>query len=225
MRTLLTYVAVGWTLAACSSSSKTSMNFYVDPPPDMDFACIGVAGFDVVVASGSRNSPSGPEPNSAPVLDPGACRLTRPFSISDVDVDAPVSVVVTGRDGAGVARVEATAHIDNLHAGPTHLQLKATAAPPLPVLVVYRMPLLGGAKMSDVTRLVVIAMRRSMTLLDIAPGDYFGVEPGAYGIPANLAPDGTDDGMIVFVDVTTGQGVLPRARLTLAWMGRYYEAR
>jgi hypothetical protein len=203
------------------------LTFYVDPPPIGDTGCIGVAGFDVVVSSGGTNAPSGPLVNTAPVLDASNCHLTRHFTIQDLDIASPATVTVTGYDGAGAPRVEATGHVDNLQSVPPHLQLKSTATPPLPLLIVHRPPLLGSAKLSDVMSLLISTQRRSATLVSVTPGAYFAAEPGAYGVSsANLAPNGADSGLALFADVTTAQGLLPRVKLTANWnmTGGYYEA-
>ena len=222
-------LVVSAALVGCGSASKTNLTFYVDAPPDGDVSCIGVAGFDVAVTAGSQISRSGPLLNATPVLDLPACRLTHPFSMQDVDIDSPASVVVTGRDGAGSTRVQGKADVASLRAGAAHVQLRTTATPPWPVLVVHWPLLLGGSSRSDVTRLVIMLMGGGkQTLVNVGPGDYFSVEPGAYGVPANLAPDGVDDGQAIVADVTTTtQGQLPRTRLNVVWnvAGRYYEAK
>jgi hypothetical protein len=207
-------------LVSCGASSeKANLVFHVDAPMAGDVGCIGVAGFEVEVTSEGKSSPSGPLPNEAPVLDNGSCRLSKPFSIQGVDIDAPASVVVTGRDGAGLVRVEATGRVDNLRAAATNLQLKATPSPPLPVLVVYRTTLTGAA-VGDIGHLTVTPMGGSRAaLVDVGPGAYSMVEPAPYGVPGtNLRSDGSDDGLTVFVDATTKQGMmLPRARRNLSW--------
>ena len=215
-------------LVSCGSSAeKRNLIFYVDPPPAGDVACIGVAGFDVVVTADGRSSPSGPLPNAAPVLDAASCHLTRPFTIEDLDIESPASVVVTGNDGDGIPRVQATGRVDNLRAGPIHLELKATAMPPTPVLVVNRTQLLGGARISDITRLTVNIMTGGRPILvDVGPGAYSSVEPAPYGVPSNLAAGGAADGTVITVDVTTTQGTLPRARRNIVWnVNGYYEVK
>jgi hypothetical protein len=226
MRRLAGLLTVCSGLLGCGSSSKTNVIFYVDPPAMGDMGCIGVAGFDVVVSSGGSNAPSGPIVNTAPVLDASNCHLTRHFTIQDLDIASPATVTVTGYDGAGVPRVEATGRVDSLQGVPPHLQLKSTATPPLPLLVVHRPPLLGTAKLSDVMSLLISTQRRTATLVSVTPGPYFAAEPGAYGVSANLAPGGADSGLALFADVTTAQGLLPRAKLTANWnmIGGYYEA-
>jgi hypothetical protein len=214
-------------LSCGGSTQKSNLVFYVDPPGDGDVGCIGVAGFEVDVTAAGKSSPSGPLPNNAPVLDADSCHLSKPFSIQDLDVESPASVVVTGHDGAGIARVQATGHVDNLRAGSARLQLKTTPTPPLPVLVVYRAPLLNGAAISDITRLAVTAMGGgSPTLVDVGPGAYSSVEPAPYGVSSSgLAAGGADSGKVIFIDVTTTQGVQPRARRNAVWnTNGYYVA-
>jgi len=214
-------------LASCASAPKSNVVFHVDPPPDGDVGCIGVAGFDVAVTAAGHNSASGPVPNSTPVLDPGSCHLTQAFTIQDVDIESPASVVVTGHDSANATRVQATGRVDNLHDEALHLQLKTTAPPASPILLVYRTPLLGGQQLADLTRVTIATAKGpKATLVDVTQGEYFLVEPAAYGVPSNLAAGGTDTGLDITVDLTTKQGVLPRAKLMAVWnMSGYYEAK
>jgi len=250
MRALLGCMCMSLSVFGCASSPKTTLIFYLDPPRELvndggspndggapsDFSCIGVAGFDIVVTSGSGDSRSGPLLKDTPVLDPKDCHLTQPFSIHDIDVDSPASVVVTGYDGARTPLVQATGRVDNLHGGATHLQLETLATPLSPVLVVNRQPLLpAGAQLADVTSLTVRAVRMSMMLLNVAAGPYFGVEPGAYAVQMNLGPDGTDDMLALTVDFTIPNMAVRQARLTAHWIpivippattpsGGYYKA-
>src|SRR5258706_15656238 len=146
MRAISAYLSLCSLLLACGTSSKNQTNviFIVVPPPDGDVGCVGVAGFEVTISSGGRTSPSGPLLNDAgPVRESSACHLRHPFSLTDLDLESPASVTVTGYDGAGMARVQAIGHLDNLHANPPHLQLKSITTPPLPVLIINRNPLLG----------------------------------------------------------------------------------
>src|SRR6185503_8964374 len=116
-------------------------------------------------------------------------------------------------------RVQATGRVDNLRTEPAHLQLKTTATPPLPVLVVYRTALLTGGSIGDITRLTVTIMGGGRpTLVDVGPGDYSMVEPAPYGVSSNsLAVGGADDGQVILIDVTTTQGAQPRARRNAVW--------
>ena len=52
------------------------------------------------------------------------------------------------------------------------------------------------------------------------------VEPGAYGVPTNLARDGSSTGQAIVIEVTTKQGMLPPTRSNAVWNGanKYYEA-
>jgi hypothetical protein len=215
-------------LSSCGGTPKSTLVFHVDPPPEGDVGCIGVAGFDVTVKTTGRNAGSGPVPNASPVLDPASCHLTQPFTIEDVDLESPASVVVTGHDGAGVTRVQASGRVDNLHAQPMHLQLTTTATPPTPVLVVNRKQLLGAQPLSDLTQMTVsTAKGPRLNLVTVTPGDYFLVEPAAYGVPSNLAPGGADTGVEISADLTTTtQGLLPRVKLTAVWNPNgYYDAK
>jgi hypothetical protein len=209
-------------LAACGSSGPTAI-FYVDPPPATDLGCIGVAGFEVTISSAAKNAPSGPILNTAPTLVPADCHLRHSYSADDINIDGPATVTVEGHDGAGMLLVQGSAQIANLHAGPTHVEL-ASAGAPLPILVIYRTSL--GAPVSDIATLVVRAMQMGTTLLTVNNNPYFSVEPGAYAVPSGrLAPNGADQGLVLFVDATTTQGTaLPRARRTASWKGSYYVA-
>jgi len=213
-------------MVSCASKSETNLIFHVDPPPDADVACIGVVGFDVSVSSGGKTSMSGPLLSaSGPVLDREHCRLPQPFSVQSADMNGPALVVITGHDGAGIARVQGSAQVDNLLGAAVHVQLKTVMSPPSPVLVINRSVLLSQTALSDVAHLKITTMRMMASLIDVTPGDYFSVEPAAYGVP-NLMAGPADDGLALFGDVTTTKGVnLARTRLTAKWMpGGYYVA-
>jgi hypothetical protein len=225
MRRLSGIVGAAALLSCSSAAPKSNVVFHVDPPPEGDVGCIGVAGFEVAVTADGKSTGSGPVPNAVPVLDPSSCHLTQPFTLQGVDIESPASVVVTGHDGAGVTRVEASGHVDNLHDGAIHLQLKTTATPPSPILVVARIPLLAGQQLADVTQLSISTMKAAKPLVTVTPDEYFLVEPGAYGVSMNLAPDGADSGVALTADFATKQGGVPRAKFMAVWnMNGYYEA-
>jgi hypothetical protein len=214
------------TLLSCASASKTNLVFRV-VPADGDVGCIGVTGFEVEVTSAGQNARSGPLLNAAPVLDMASCGLPRQFDIQGIDVDSPASVVVTGHDGAGATRVQATASVDNLHATAPTLQLKTTSTPVSAVLVINQNLLLGATPPSDITHVRVETLPPAKaTIVDFAPGPYFAVDPGAYGALSSLAPGGMSDGTVMSAVLTTAQITLPRVKLTAKWnqLGGYYDA-
>jgi hypothetical protein len=224
---------IGWwlfgaaALVSCGGPPKTNLVFQIEPPPMGNPACVGVAGFEVSVTAGGRSSDSGPVPNrGGPVLASASCH-PQAFTMQDIDLESPASVVVIGHDGANAPRVQTSGSVENLHASTLHLQLKATPDPPLPILLVDRTLLLAGQPVSDITHLF-LETKAKAPLVDIGPGDYFLVEPAAYGVPStSLAPDGASDQTSISVDVTTkSQGALPRQHLTAFWnMAGYYDLR
>jgi hypothetical protein len=223
---------IGWwlfgaaALLACGSSPKTNLIFQVDAPPMEDDGCIGVAGFEVAVTAAGRNAASGPVPNQGTVLTRTSCHLSQSFTIQDVDVDSPASVVVTGSDGAGAGRVEASGRVDNLHGNALHLQLKSTSTPPSTLLVVNRTNLLAGqAQLSAVTKMTILKVKGNATIITVIPGPYFLVEPGAYGVGTSLLPLGGDAPIELAVDMSTAQGTLTRMKFVAMWNPNgYYEA-
>ena len=128
-----------------------------------------------------------------------------------------------------MTRVQSTRTVSNLMGGQIHLQMAGVSMPPAPVLVVHRAQLLGGAQLSDLSRMVVTTVKMALVLIDVSrvsAGGYFDVEPGSYAVPSNLGADGIDDGLEIHTDLTTASA-LPTAKLTAVWnaSGRYYEAK
>jgi len=223
MRTTLWRLVASAAMTGCAGKADTTnLVFYVDPPDDT--GCIGVVGFDVSISSGGRTSMSGPLLGSAPILDGFSCHLSRPFSFPNADLNGPASVTVSGHDGAGVVRVEGTGSAPKLVDGAIHIPLKTSAPPPSPVIVLNRSFVLNNAKLSDVTQLQITTMKGMNTLVAVIPGDYFSVDPAAYGVAAYLGRGGTDTNLSLFVDVTIA-GMMQRTRMTAVWRpGGYYEA-
>jgi hypothetical protein len=201
-------------LSCASSGPKTNLVFQIDAPSDS--SCIGVAGFEVVITSPGRNSDSHALRKSTTALDNASCHLDAAFTIDEVNVDAPASVFVTGHDGAGAIRVQATGSVDNLHAQPTHLQLKATTTPPVLVIRNRSQMLTGPETLADVTGMTIARLRGNTTILTVTAGDYFLVEPGAYGV-SGLAMDSTDVPLDITVDLMNAQGSLVKAKRTATW--------
>jgi hypothetical protein len=213
-----------WAIAACGAKPSVNATFYVDPPPDGDDSCIGVAGFEVVVSSTKGESKSALV-NAMPVLDPKNCAVARPFTFEDLDIEGPVTVTITGYDGAGVPRVRAANTMKNLHEAPARLALQATTSPLAPVLVVPRSQYLQGMRLSDLESMVVSFQMQSVPILSVDPkraGPYFDVEPGAYTV-ADLAPEGRDAMRALTIDFYF-QMQPRKVRFSATWTGRYYNA-
>src|SRR5258706_2021452 len=228
MRSLSLCFVVSAALTCCGGKTEpTDLVFHIDAPMAGDPGCIGVVGFDVSISSGGRTLKSGPLLGAGPILDEASCHLSRPFSLQNADLNGPASVMVSGHDGAGIVRVEGMGSVPKLVDGAMHIQLRTSAPPPSPVLVLNRSNvLMNKVPLSAVTLLVITTMRRPEPLVTVTPGDYFSVEPAAYGV-ANLAAGGTDNNLALFADVTTtGAVTVPRAKLTAVWnkVGGYYEA-
>lgn len=214
---------VGLAVAGCAcacSAPNTDVTVYVDPP-DGD-ACIGVVGFEITMTGPGAQWESGPLFNLAPVLDPAACRIAQPFSVKGIPADAMLTVGVVGYDSGRSARVAGTAPVAGSSGPPVHVPLAAVAGKP-EVLLIDRGPLLGGAALGDVTRMVVITQMKALTVLDLDATNaslaaYFGAtDPGAFGL-ASL-PDTS-----LTVDFTLRQGTAPpRARLLATQNGSYWQ--
>jgi hypothetical protein len=206
---------------ACSgcSAENTAVSVYVDPPTNGN-ACVGVVGFEITMNSGTDSWASGPLLGMAPVLDPAACRIVRPFAVKGIALDAALTVTVFGYDSARVARVSGTTQVQSLAGPPIHVSLSGVGTKP-EVLVIARRPLLGGAVLGDVTRMVVDTQMRPQNLLDVdaeAAGSYFyDVEPGAFGVDSVPEPDLT-------ADFTLRQGTMvPKARLLATQNVSYWQ--
>jgi hypothetical protein len=213
---------------ACGSSSEVNATFYLDPPKDD--RCIGVAGFDILVTATGQASQPAQLPQAAPILSANACKMTHPFTIGDLDIDTPVTVTITGLDGARTPRVTATKTIDSLHDSPAHLVLETVNSPPLPVLVIHRTLLLQGAPLSSLQSVSVSTQKKPMGILTAVrePANvYFDVEPGAYGVPADgLAAGGMDEGAALSVTFSTADGkTIKPPRLSAHWIDPYYEVK
>ncbi len=210
-------------MTCCAGKTETTdLIFYIDPPDDS--GCIGVVGFDVSITSGARTSSSGPLLGSRPILATLDCHLAHPFSLENADLNGSASVTVSGHDGAGVVRVEGTGNVPKLVAGAIHIQLKTSPLPPSPVLVINRSSVLG-TKPSDMGQLKITTTMRMETLVTVTPGDYFSVDPAAYGVPTGLAPGGGNTGLALFADVTTVQNTMVRTKLIASWnQAGYYDA-
>jgi hypothetical protein len=213
---------------ACGGSAKVNATLFLDPVPDSDLSCIGVAGFEVVVSSLGRDFRSGPVVGMAPVLDPKGCRLDTPFTVGDLDPDEPIEVQVTGYDGSGAPRVTGRTRMNKLESE-AHVALQGMPTPPLPVLVVHRTQLLEGAFLKDVQSLTVSTAKMGppSVLVETSrtqAGAYFNPEPAAYGVPG-LREGGSSDGLDVSLEFG-GVAVAPR-RLVATWnpTRSYYEAK
>jgi hypothetical protein len=213
-------------LAACGGKPSVNATFYVKPPPPGDSSCLGVAGFEVVVSS-TRGESKSALVNPMPVLDPKGCAVARPFTFEELDVEALVTVTITGYDGAGVPRLRATNTMKNLHEAPVHLELQPTLSPPAPVLVVRRSQYLQGTPLSELESMLISLQMQSVPILSVDPKratPYFDVEPGAYAVP-DLAADGGHHGRALTVDFISPLQAR-KVRFTATWnmTGGYYDA-
>ncbi len=210
-------------LSCASSASKTNLVFVIDAPDDAQ-SCIGVAGFEVEITIPGRNTATRVLQKHSTALDKPSCHMDGAFTIEDVDVDSPASVVVTGHDGAGATRVQATGMVGNLHATAPHLQLMATTTPPVLVIGNRSQMLTAPKTLADVTAMTVAKMKGNIMLFTVTAGDYFSVEPGAFGT-SSLAADGSDAPLDITVDLTGAQGSLAKGKRSLVWNAAgYYEA-
>ena len=230
MKTLFLKLSASLLLtASCGDSAKVDGLLYVDPVPEPDRSCIGVAGFQVVVSSQGRDSTSEQLVGPAPIFDTKRCALNGSFTVGDLDVGAPVTVTVTGYDSSGAARVGGTTTLTKLQAEPSHITLH-TISPTLPLLVVARSQWLAGAPLSSVTGMIVAtAKMQPMELVSanrMDAGRYFDPEPGAFGVAVGLAADGADTGLPITVELL-GMATQIRQRATAVWdpTRLYYEAR
>jgi hypothetical protein len=215
--------------ASCGDGAKIDGLVYVDPVPEPDHSCIGVAGFLVVVSSQGSDSASEPVVGAAPVFDTKSCALSGSFTVGNLAVDVPVTVAVTGYDSGRSARVGGTTTLTKLQTEPSHITLHAIS-PTLPLLIVPRNQWLGGAPLSSVTGVIVTtAKMQPMELVSanrMDAGRYFDPEPAAFGVPAGLAADGADTGLAITVEIL-GLPTPIRQKATAVWdPNRFsYEAR
>jgi hypothetical protein len=230
MKTLFLRLSSSLLLAAsCGDSTKVDGLLYVDPVPEPDRSCIGVAGFQVVVSSQGRDSASEPLVGPTPIFDTKSCALSGSYTVGDLDVGAPVTVAVTGYDSSGAARVGGTTTLTKLQTEPSRITLHGIS-PTLPLLVVARNQWLGGAPLSSVTGVVVAtAKMQPMELVSanrMDAGRYFDPEPAAFGVPVGLAADGTDTGLAITVELL-GPATQIRQKATAVWDPThfYYEAK
>jgi hypothetical protein len=215
--------------ASCGDSAKVDGLLYVDPVPEPDRSCVGVAGFQVFVSSQGRDSASEPLVGPTPIFDTKRCALSGSYTVGDLDVGAPVTVAVTGYDSSGAARVGGTTTLTKLQAEPSHITLHAIS-PTVPLLVVPRSQWLGGAPLSSVTGVVVTTAKMMPLELVSAnrteAGRYFDPEPAAFGVPVGLAADGSDTMLPITVEIL-GLATQIRQKATAVWdpTHLYYEAR
>jgi hypothetical protein len=216
---------MAWSCGACSAPNS-NVTVYVDAP-SLDGGtgadCIGVVGFEITMNGPRGHWASGPLLDVSPVLDPAGCRIARPFSVTDLSTDGMLTVSVVGYDSAHAARVSGTAQLASLSGPPVHVPLAAIAGSKPTVLLIDRAPLLGGAALGDVTRMVVATQMRPQTLLDLDTGNaavapYFSAtDPGAFLVEA--LPDTS-----LTIDFTLRQGTtVPRARLVATPNGSYWQ--
>lgn len=171
-------------LFACSSEKDVSA--ILEVTSSAGASCVGVAGFEVIV------EPAGVEPKThlafppSPILSASECVLPGSSTFSDLAIDTPVSVTITGYDGSGTkARVSGHAFFTDLRANVAPLDLKPAAMSLPPVLVFYRTSLLQGATWPEVESMSITEQMGNMPILTVdrkSAGEFFDQEPGAYGI-------------------------------------------
>ena len=225
MKLLLASLGASTVIACGDATGAAATTLHIDPPMSGDTSCVGVAGFEVIVAPTGRAAQTAKLVGPAPILDPSACAIPRSFTIEDLEIEAPIAVTVHGYDGSGTAaRVSGTQTIKSLHEGSVRLPLKPASVLP-PLLVFYRNPLLEGVFLADVTTMTIATQMGSNTLLTVSHSGanvFFDPEPGAYGIPG-LAPAGAAKGTALTVNFTAQGGrVIKESRFTLEWNGAYY---
>jgi hypothetical protein len=215
-------------LIGCGGESDANVTLRIDPPPDGDNSCVGVAGFEVTVSQPGHVDKPAQLVGKDPILDAKACALPEPFPIQGLDLGTPVSVTVRGYDGTGTAsRVSASTTIGSLRESPAPLALRASSPPPPPVLVFYRNAVLGNTPLSDVTNILISKQMQAEDLLSVdakSADPYFTPEPGAYGIPSGLAADGSSTLVRLSVTFSTASGQI-KGQITTEWRGTYYFAR
>jgi hypothetical protein len=163
---------------------------------------------------------SGPLLDAAAVLDdkPETCRLARPFSVDDLDLDTMATVSVTGYDGAHQPRVSGTNNIPNLRDGPVHISLKAIE--PLNAILLLDRGNLRAGSLTDITSIALFTAMRPAPILTVTKeeaGAYFSIEPAAYAFDLTLV-SGSD----LNAETTTTASTIVRTRLTLTLMSSLY---
>jgi hypothetical protein len=203
---------------ACGSEQGADVTIVVDPPAN-GANCVGVAGFQVTVSPTGRAPITEKLVDKATILDASSCRLPPGFLLADLEVDAAVTVTVTGYDGSGTKlRVIGSRTIPDLRQGEVHLSLEAAPLLPPQLLVFERAPFLGGAPVKDLQTIEISPQGGGTSLLNVNRDDagiFMNPEPGAYGI------DGLSIGQSVFVSLTA-PGQMIREKRTIAPLGRHF---
>jgi hypothetical protein len=213
-------------LAACGASkAANNVTLLVQKPSEAADSCLGVVGFEVEASAAGKMPQSGSVLNAAAVQTVDGCRLARPFTIEDLDIEGAATVTVRGFDGAHQPRVSGTTTIANLHVEPTTILLKVDGTP-APPLILNRQTLLAGTgiALSDVASMTIeTAKGQPMTLLSVmptvmpAPGTrpFFEVDPGGFGV------EGVQNGeelTVGFTFLTAGRN-LPKQRVITVFDG------
>jgi hypothetical protein len=200
-------------LAACGSSSNgPNVTLLLQKPPGTDDSCLGIVGFEVTAQVTGKAPVSETILNAAAVQSVDDCKLARPFTMGDLDIESPITVMVRGYDGADQPRVSGSASIDNLHTTTAiNIPLLKEGAPP-PPLILDRTTLLGGIPLSEVASMTIsTAKGQPIDLKTIArdKNPYFDVDPGGYGIE-NVGSN--QDLSITFAFLSASQ-TLPKQRV------------
>jgi len=184
-------IALGFVLMASCSSEPESDTVHVRLEAPADGSCIGVSGFEVEVTVGSGEPVRTTSMRSKPVLASSECDLQIPFSLADVDLDAPVLVVLRGYDGAKHQRVQGLLQIGHLRgAGEQTIVLKSVETLPLQIIAVDRTSVLEGKSLETVSSFELGRQTGPTFLVDVASaGPWFRVgEPWAAAVSPPFSP-------------------------------------
>jgi hypothetical protein len=215
-------------LAACGGESGPSMRLLVEGP--LDDSCIGVAGFEVAISPSGQSVEKRRIANKGPVLATPDCKLPDSFGLSELPLDTPITVTVTGYDATGTsARVSGRTDIAKLEGRDIRMQLER-ASPMLPTLLVfYRNRFLENVPWEAIQSMSIGTQQGSKTLLNVdckQATPFFAVEPGAFGVPTGLAPGGAATNETLTVDFVAPDYAVKGGRITVGtWTaGAYYVA-
>jgi hypothetical protein len=160
------------------------LTLLLQKPPGTDDSCLGIVGFEVTAQATGKAPVTEIILNAAAVQAVDDCKLARPFTMTDLDIEAPVTVTVRGFDGGNQARLSGSTSLDNLHAPTTQIPLLKEGAPP-PPLILDRTTLLGGIPLSEVTSMSIWTAKGQPAELKSVARDknpFFDVDPGGFGI-------------------------------------------
>ncbi len=194
-------------LTSCSSAPETT-DVRVKLSPPNDTSCIGVSGFELEVTVGNGQPAKSTSMRSRPVLARADCDLQAPVALQDVDLDAPVLIVLRGFDGAKRQRVQGMLQIARLRdAGAQSLTVKGVDSAALQVVAIDRSTVLKSEPISSVTNLEFSGQSGASFAVDVkSAGAWFAVgEPWAAAIsPPFATPLAAGDDITVRATLTKG---------------------